>query len=191
MFSPFYIIVYLYLDTIDLKIVLPLWIWCKSYYFDSVPILKIVLNDYYIFRGLQDQLLALVVAQERPDLEEQRAQIVVGIATMKHELKEIQDRILYKLSSSEISPIEDLDFIITLEASKVKSNDIKVGLFLNFLLNCTNLRIIYEMTGSMVRTCGTSDPLFEQRCYFVGRLVDHFLLVSKAALGNSNTAFKE
>lgn len=97
-------------------------------------------------------MLALVVAQERPDLEEQRAQIVVGIATMKHELKEIQDRILYKLSSSEISPIEDLDFIITLEASKVKSNDIKVGLFLNFLLNCTNLRIIYEMTGSMVRT---------------------------------------
>lgn len=65
--------------------------------------------------------------QERPDLEEQRSQIVVGVAQMKHELKEIQDRILMKLSSSEGSPLDDLDFIITLEASKVKSGDIKVG----------------------------------------------------------------
>lgn len=64
--------------------------------------------------------------QERPDLEEQRSQIVVGVAQMKHELKEIQDRILMKLSSSEGSPLDDLDFIITLEASKVKSGDIKV-----------------------------------------------------------------
>lgn len=64
--------------------------------------------------------------QERPDLEEQRSQIVVSIATMKHELKEIEDRILLKLSTSEGSPLDDLDFIITLEASKVKSEDIKV-----------------------------------------------------------------
>lgn len=81
------------------------------------------------FSGLEDQLLALVVMQERPDLEEQRSQIVVGIATMKHELKEIEDRILLKLSTSEGSPLDDLDFIITLEASKVKSEDIKVKLY--------------------------------------------------------------
>lgn len=78
------------------------------------------------FSGLEDQLLALAVMQERPDLEEQRSQIVVSIATMKHELKEIEDRILFKLSTSEGSPLDDLDFIITLEASKVKSEDIKV-----------------------------------------------------------------
>lgn len=77
--------------------------------------------------GLQDQLLALVVMQERADLEEQRSQIVVSIATMKHELKEIQDRILLKLSLSEGSPLDDLDLIITLEASKVKSDDLKAS----------------------------------------------------------------
>ncbi|CAG9772694.1 unnamed protein product [Ceutorhynchus assimilis] len=63
--------------------------------------------------------------QERPDLEEQRSQIVVSVAQMKHELKDIEDRILLKLSASEGSPLDDLDFIITLEASKVKSEDIK------------------------------------------------------------------
>lgn len=64
--------------------------------------------------------------QERPDLEELRSAIVIGTAQMKQELKEIQDRILYKLSTSEGSPLDDLDFIVTLEASKVKSDDIKV-----------------------------------------------------------------
>lgn len=71
-------------------------------------------------------MLALVVMQERPDLEEQRSAIVISSAQMKQELKEIQDRILLKLSTSEGSPLDDLDFIITLEASKVTSDDIKV-----------------------------------------------------------------
>lgn len=79
-----------------------------------------------LISGLQDQLLALVVMQERPDLEEQRSAIIVGVAQMKQELKEIEDRILYKLSVSEGSPVDDIEFIITLEASKVKSEDIKV-----------------------------------------------------------------
>lgn len=43
---------------------------------------------------------------------------------MKQELKEIEDRILYKLSTSE-EPVDDIEFIMTLESSKVKSDDIK------------------------------------------------------------------
>ncbi|XP_056631499.1 dynein axonemal heavy chain 1-like [Diorhabda sublineata] len=97
----------------------------NPHYTPEISIKVLIVNFTVVSTGLQDQLLALVVMQERPDLEEQRSQIVVSIATMKQELKEIEDRILFKLSSSEISPIEDLDFIITLEASKVKSEDIK------------------------------------------------------------------
>ncbi|KAJ8971587.1 hypothetical protein NQ317_002870 [Molorchus minor] len=97
----------------------------NPHYTPEVAIKVLLVNFTLVPSGLQDQLLALVVMQERPDLEEQRSQIVVGIAQMKHELKEIQDRILLKLSTSEGSPLDDLDFIITLEASKVKSEDIK------------------------------------------------------------------
>lgn len=71
--------------------------------------------------------MGLVVAQERPDLEELRSALVISNAQMKQELKEIQDRILHKLSISEGSPVDDIEFIITLEASKVKSDDIKVS----------------------------------------------------------------
>ncbi|XP_030767557.1 dynein heavy chain 1, axonemal-like isoform X2 [Sitophilus oryzae] len=97
----------------------------NPHYTPEVSIKVLLVNFTVVSSGLQDQLLALVVMQERPDLEEQRSQIVVSVAQMKHELKEIEDRILIKLSASEGSPLDDLDFIITLEASKVKSDDIK------------------------------------------------------------------
>lgn len=67
--------------------------------------------------------------QERPDLEESRSALVVASAQMKHELKEIEDRILYRLSLSEGSAVDDIDLILTLEASKVKSEQIKVFFF--------------------------------------------------------------
>ncbi|RUS78759.1 hypothetical protein EGW08_013475 [Elysia chlorotica] len=74
--------------------------------------------------GLEDQLLGLVVAEERPDLEEAKNQLIISNAKMKQELKEIEDRILYRLSSSEGSPVDDIDLIETLEASKIKSQEI-------------------------------------------------------------------
>lgn len=76
--------------------------------------------------GLEDQLLALVVAEERPDLEEAKNQLIVSNAKMRQELKEIEDKILHKLSASEGSPVDDIDLIHTLEQSKAKSMEIKV-----------------------------------------------------------------
>ena len=76
--------------------------------------------------GLEDQLLARVVAEERPDLEDAKNQLIVSNAKMKAELKEIEDKILERLSASEGNPVDDVDLIKTLEASKVKSKEIKV-----------------------------------------------------------------
>ena len=63
--------------------------------------------------------------QERPDLEELRGTLVVASARMKQELLDIEDRILKRLSLSEGSAVDDLDLILTLEASKLKSEEIK------------------------------------------------------------------
>ena len=78
--------------------------------------------------GLEDQLLGTVVAEERPDLEEAKNQLIVSNAKMKAELKEIEDKILERLSASEGSPVDDIDLINTLEASKIKSTEIQVRL---------------------------------------------------------------
>ena len=75
--------------------------------------------------GLEDQLLGLVVAEERPDLEDAKNQLIVSNARMKTELKQIEEKILYRLSVSEGSPVDDIDLIQVLEASKVKSHEIQ------------------------------------------------------------------
>lgn len=72
-------------------------------------------------------MLALVAMQERPDLEEARSALVIASAQMKQDLTEIEDRILYRLSMSEGSAVDDTDLIVTLEASKIKSEEIKVN----------------------------------------------------------------
>ncbi|XP_046394196.1 dynein axonemal heavy chain 1-like [Ischnura elegans] len=78
--------------------------------------------------GLTDQLLTLTVMEERPDLEEARSALIMSNAQMQRELKELEDKILQLLSTSEGSPIDDLDLIATLDASKVKSKEITVKL---------------------------------------------------------------
>ncbi|XP_051667332.1 dynein axonemal heavy chain 1 [Manacus candei] len=75
--------------------------------------------------GLEDQLLGEVVAAERPDLEEDRNQLIVSNAKMRQELKEIEDQILYRLSTSEGNPVDDLELIKVLEASKLKAGEIQ------------------------------------------------------------------
>ena len=89
--------------------------------------------------GLEDQLLGIVVAEERPDLEEAKNQLIVSNAKMKSELKEIEDKILQRLSSSQGSPVDEVDLIKTLEASKIKSQEIKVRAPRLSLLSYTTL----------------------------------------------------
>ncbi|MEQ2160813.1 hypothetical protein GOODEAATRI_003254, partial [Goodea atripinnis] len=74
-------------------------------------------------RGLEDLLLSLVVAEEHPDLEEAKNQLVIGIAKMTQELKDIEDQILHLSPAEGNSMAEDLNPV--LEASKIRAVEIK------------------------------------------------------------------
>ncbi|XP_061640433.1 dynein axonemal heavy chain 1 isoform X3 [Phyllopteryx taeniolatus] len=75
--------------------------------------------------GLEDQLLAQVVAAERPELEIAKNQLIISNAKMKQELKDIEDEILFRLSSSEGNPVDNQELIQVLEASKIKAGEIQ------------------------------------------------------------------
>ena len=53
-------------------------------------------------QGLEDQLLGIVAAKEKPELEEKKNQLIVESAENQKKLKEIEDKILEVLSSSEV-----------------------------------------------------------------------------------------
>lgn len=91
--------------------------------------------------GLEDQLLGITVAKERPDLEAEKNQLIIQGAENKRYrlsstrswkistcffrmLKEIEDKILEVLSSSEGNILEDETAVQILSSSKTLSNEI-------------------------------------------------------------------
>ncbi|KAG7190743.1 hypothetical protein KM043_006815 [Ampulex compressa] len=69
-------------------------------------------------QGLEAQLLGIVVRKEKPQLEEQKDNLVLTIASGKRTLKELEDRILYATTGS---LLDDLDLLNTLQTSKSTS----------------------------------------------------------------------
>lgn len=89
-------------------------------------LLQVVLLNFMITPlGLEDQLLGIVAAKEKPELEEKKNQLILEGATNKKQLKEIEDKILKVLSSSEGNILEDETAIKILSSSKVLSEEIQ------------------------------------------------------------------
>jgi len=83
-----------------------------------------LLNFMITPEGLQDQLLGIVVARERPELEEEKNALIIQSADNKRQLKDIEDKILEVLSSSEGNILEDETAIKVLNSSKIVANEI-------------------------------------------------------------------
>lgn len=56
--------------------------------------------------GLEEQLLGIVVAKERPELEEEKNRLIIEGAANKRRLQEIEDQILKVLSASQGNILE-------------------------------------------------------------------------------------
>lgn len=97
----------------------------NPHYLPEVAVKVTLLNFMLTFQGLQDQLLGIVVAQERPELEEKKNSMIVESAHNKKMLKEIEDKILEVLSTSEGNILEDETAIKILSSSKVLSEEIQ------------------------------------------------------------------
>uniref|UniRef100_A0A3B3UAK3 Dynein axonemal heavy chain 12 n=1 Tax=Poecilia latipinna TaxID=48699 RepID=A0A3B3UAK3_9TELE len=82
-----------------------------------------LLNFMITPEGLEDQLLGIVVAKE-PELEEERNALILQSADNKRHLKEIEDKILETLQSSEGNILEDESAIQILDSAKIMSNEI-------------------------------------------------------------------
>lgn len=97
----------------------------NPHYLPELAVKVSLLNFTITPQGLQDQLLGIVVAKELPVLEEKKNQLIVESANNKRILKEVEDRILEVLSSSEGNILEDETAIKILSSSKTLSEDIR------------------------------------------------------------------
>ncbi|XP_072798825.1 dynein axonemal heavy chain 3 isoform X1 [Vicugna pacos] len=96
----------------------------NPHYLPEVAVKVCLLNFMITPLGLQDQLLGIVAAKEKPELEEKKNKLIVESAKNKKQLKEIEDKILEVLSLSEGNILEDETAIKVLSSSKLLSEEI-------------------------------------------------------------------
>jgi dynein heavy chain len=96
----------------------------NPHYLPETAVKVTLLNFTLTPEGLGDQLLGVVVAKERPDLETAKNDLVMRSAGNKRRLKEIEDKILQVLSSSRGNILEDETAIKAISDAKAVSNEI-------------------------------------------------------------------
>jgi dynein heavy chain len=77
--------------------------------------------------GLEDQLLAMVVNVERPELEQQKQELVAMFNRFKVELKDLEDDLLERLANAPEDILSDLPLIEGLEKTKAASEEIAIA----------------------------------------------------------------
>ena len=74
----------------------------NPHYLPEISVKVTLINFMITPLGLQDQLLSIVAAKEKPELEEAKNQLIIESAENKKQLKNIEDKILEVLSSSQV-----------------------------------------------------------------------------------------
>jgi len=74
----------------------------NPHYLPEISVKVTLLNFMITPQGLEDQLLGIVAAKEKPELEEKKNELIITGAANKKNLKEIEDKILEVLSSSQV-----------------------------------------------------------------------------------------
>ncbi|XP_055336177.1 dynein axonemal heavy chain 7-like isoform X2 [Paramacrobiotus metropolitanus] len=97
----------------------------NPHYLPETAVKVTIVNFMITPDGLEDQLLGIVVAKERPELEDEKNALIVQSAENKKALKDIEDRILQVLSEAQGNILEDETGINVLSSSKELSNKIQ------------------------------------------------------------------
>ena len=96
----------------------------NPHYLPEVSVKVTLLNFMITPDGLIDQLLGIVVAKERPELQEEKTKLVLQGAENARQLKEVEDKIIEVLGSSEGSILESETAIIVISDAKELSIEI-------------------------------------------------------------------
>jgi dynein heavy chain, axonemal len=96
----------------------------NPHYIPEVMVRVTLLNFFITPQGLEDQLLGVVVGQERKELEMRRSDLIQKNAAMKADLVQTQESILRKLKEVQGDVLDDVELIQYLNESKEKTLEI-------------------------------------------------------------------
>ncbi|BFZ18283.1 hypothetical protein BsWGS_21321 [Bradybaena similaris] len=75
-------------------------------------------------KGLEDQLLGRVIITEKYELEEERSKLVSDVTNNRQRMKELEENLLYKLTSIQGSLVDDPTLIEVLQTTKRTASEV-------------------------------------------------------------------
>ncbi|XP_017580699.2 dynein heavy chain 10, axonemal [Pygocentrus nattereri] len=105
-----------------------------------------VINYTVTLKGLEDQLLSVIVGFERKELEEQRERLIQETSENKRLLKDLEDSLLRELATSTGNMLDNVELVHTLEETKSKASEVfeKLKLAQNTSVDIDKLRDGYR-----------------------------------------------
>ncbi|KAM4746443.1 dynein axonemal heavy chain 10 [Anableps anableps] len=105
-----------------------------------------VINYTVTLKGLEDQLLSVIMGYEKRELEEQRERLIQETSDNKKLLKNLGDSLLRELATSTGNMLDNTELVQTLEETKLKASEVfaKLKLAQKTAMDIDNLRDGYR-----------------------------------------------
>jgi dynein heavy chain len=161
----------------------------NPHYLPEICIKLTIINFTVTFEGLEEQMLVDVVIHEKPEVEQKRDELVVKLAKLETDKRDVEIKILKTLAeSNEETILDGDDLIIILETSKEKAAIIKTNLqeAIEIEVEITETRNQYKevsIRGSILYFVITDlaiiDPMYQYSLGYVKKLFNDAIKDSK------------